>query len=437
MSAIVISLVLFAVLLVLLAGGVWIAISMGVVAWMGLQFFTTSPPEVNLFQAFWGSNASWTLAALPLFVWMGEILFRTKLSDEMFEGLAPWLGWLPGRLMHVNIFGCGIFAAVSGSSSATCATIAKVALPELIRRGYDEKVCLGSLCGAGTLGLLIPPSIIMIVYAVAAEVSILKMFVAGVLPGIMLVLLFSGYIVVWALLNPAKTPQLTENYTLREKLRRSRNLIPCLLLIAFVMGVMFTGYATATEAAAFGVLGALAIAGWSSSLTRENFWASLMGATRLSCMILFILAGAAFLSSAMAFTGIPRALAEWVTSLNTSSYALIGVLALIYLLLGTALDGISMIVLTTSIVLPMIEAAGFDLIWFGIFIVLLVEIAELTPPLGFNLFVLQTMSGRDSNYVALASIPFFCMMVLALLTVIAFPQIATWLPDAVIGISKK
>jgi len=436
-SAIVISLVLFAVLLVLLAGGVWIAISMGVVAWMGLQFFTTSPPEVNLFQAFWGSNASWTLAALPLFVWMGEILFRTKLSDEMFEGLAPWLGWLPGRLMHVNIFGCGIFAAVSGSSSATCATIAKVALPELIRRGYDEKVCLGSLCGAGTLGLLIPPSIIMIVYAVAAEVSILKMFVAGVLPGIMLVLLFSGYIVVWALLNPAKTPQLTENYTLREKLRRSRNLIPCLLLIAFVMGVMFTGYATATEAAAFGVLGALAIAGWSNSLTRENFWASLMGATRLSCMILFILAGAAFLSSAMAFTGIPRALAEWVTSLNTSSYALIGVLALIYLLLGTALDGISMIVLTTSIVLPMIEAAGFDLIWFGIFIVLLVEIAELTPPLGFNLFVLQTMSGRDSNYVALASIPFFCMMVLALLTVIAFPQIATWLPDAVIGISKK
>jgi len=436
-SAIVISLVLFAVLLVLLAGGVWIAISMGVVAWMGLQFFTTSPPEVNLFQAFWGSNASWTLAALPLFVWMGEILFRTKLSDEMFEGLAPWLGWLPGRLMHVNIFGCGIFAAVSGSSSATCATIAKVALPELIRRGYDEKVCLGSLCGAGTLGLLIPPSIIMIVYAVAAEVSILKMFVAGVLPGIMLVLLFSGYIVVWALLNPAKTPQLTENYSLREKLRRSRNLIPCLLLIAFVMGVMFTGYATATEAAAFGVLGALVIAGWSNSLTRENFWASLMGATRLSCMILFILAGAAFLSSAMAFTGIPRALAEWVTSLNASPYALIGVLALIYLLLGTALDGISMIVLTTSIVLPMIEAAGFDLIWFGIFIVLLVEIAELTPPLGFNLFVLQTMSGRDSNYVALASIPFFCMMVLALLTVIAFPQIATWLPDAVIGISKK
>ena len=437
MTPLAISVVLFVLLLVLLVGGVWIAISMGVVAWLGLQLFTSSPPEVNLFQAFWGSNASWTLAALPLFVWMGEILFRTRLSEEMFEGLAPWLGWLPGRLMHVNIFGCGIFAAVSGSSSATCATIAKVALPELIKRGYDEKTCLGSLCGAGTLGLLIPPSIIMIVYAVAAEVSILKMFVAGVLPGILLTALFSGYIVVWALLNPDKTPKHVDNLSLGERLRKARNLIPCLILIAFVMGVMFTGYATATEAAAFGVLGALAIAGWSGSLTRQNLWTSLMGATRLSCMILFILAGAAFLSSCMAFTGIPRALAEWVTSLNASPMMLIAVLGVIYLILGTALDGISMIVLTTSIVLPMVEAAGFDLIWFGIFIVLLVEIAELTPPLGFNLFVLQTMSGRDSNYVALASIPFFCMMVLALVIVIAFPQIATWLPDALLGVTRK
>ncbi len=437
MSAIAIGAVLFALLIVLLAGGVWIAIAMSVVAWAGLQFFTTSPPEVNLFQAYWGSSASWTLAALPLFVWMGEILFRTRLSDEMFEGLSPWLGWLPGRLMHVNIFGCGIFAAVSGSSSATCATIAKVALPELIKRGYDEKTCLGSLCGAGTLGLLIPPSIIMIVYAVAAEVSILKMFIAGVLPGALLVALFSGYIVVWALLHPDRTPRHVDNLPFMERIRKAKNLIPCLLLIAFVMAVMFTGYATATEAAAFGVLGALAIAWWSGSLNRTNFWASLMGATRLSCMILFILAGAAYLSSAMAFTGIPRALAEWVASINASPIALIAVLAVVYLVLGTALDGISMIVLTTSIVLPMIEAAGFDLIWFGIFIVLLVEIAELTPPLGFNLFVLQTMSGRDSNYVALASIPFFCMMLLALAIVVAFPQIATWLPDLVIGATQS
>jgi len=435
-STIVIAAMVFSILVVLLAGGVWIAISMGIAAWFGLQFFSSSPPAVNLFQSFWGSSASWTIAALPLFVWMGEILYRTRLSDEMFEGLSPWLGWLPGRLMHVNILGCGIFAAVSGSSSATCATIAKVALPELKRRGYDERMCLGSLCGAGTLGLLIPPSIIMIVYAVAAEVSILKMFIAGILPGILLISLFSGYIIVWALLNPDKTPKETERIPLRERLRRGRNLIPCLILIAFVMGAMFTGYATATEAASFGVLGAIAIAWWSGALTPENFRASLMGATRLSCMILFILAGASFLSSSMAFTGIPKALAESVASLGVGPLGLIAVLALIYLLLGTALDGISMIVLTTSIVLPMVEAAGFNLIWFGIFIVLLVEIAELTPPLGFNLFVLQTMSGRDSNYVALASIPFFCMMLLALVIVVAFPQIATWLPDLLIQRAK-
>ena len=431
------SLLLFALLLVLLVSGVWIAIALAAVAWFGLQVFASSPPEVNLFQAFWGSSASWTLAALPLFVWMGEILYRTRLSEEMFEGLSPWLGWLPGRLMHVNILGCAIFGTVSGSSAATCATIAKVALPELKRRGYDEKNCLGSLAAAGTLGILLPPSIIMVVYAVAAEVSIIKVFLAGMLPGVVLTLLFSGYIVVWALLNPGKTPREEMHLPLREKLYRVRHLVPCLLLIVFIVWVMVIGWATATEAAAYGVLGALAIAGWSGGLTREAFWASLMGATRLSCMILFILAGASFLSSCMAFTGIPRALAEWVASLQPNKYALIAILAGIYILLGTALDGVSMIVLTTSIVIPMIEKAGIDLVWFGIFIVLLVEIAELTPPLGFNIFVLQTMTGRDSNYVALASLPFFAMMVLCIALITVFPELCTWLPDALVGVSKK
>jgi tripartite ATP-independent transporter DctM subunit len=431
------SLVLLALLLLLLVSGVWIAIALAAVAWFGLQVFTSSPPEVNLFQSFWGSSASWTLAALPLFVWMGEILCRTKLSEEMFEGLSPWLGWLPGRLMHVNILGCAIFGTVSGSSAATCATIAKVALPELKRRGYDEKTCLGSLAAAGTLGILLPPSIIMVVYAVAAEVSIIKVFIAGLLPGVVLTLLFSGYIVAWALLNPEKTPPHEPPIPLREKLYRSRHLVPCLVLIVFIVWVMVIGWATATEAAAYGVLGALAIAGWSGGLNRQSFWQSLMGATRLSCMILFILGGASFLSSCMAFTGIPRALAEWVASLQPNKYALIAILAGIYILLGTALDGVSMIVLTTSIVLPMIERAGFDLVWFGIFIVLLVEIAELTPPLGFNIFVLQTMTGRDSNFVALASLPFFAMMVLCIALITLFPELATWLPDALLGVTKK
>lgn len=436
MGTLAIALVLMGLLLVLLAGGLWIAIALAAVAWAGLQFFTTTPPDVNLFQSFWGSSASWTLAALPLFIWMGEILYRTRLSEEMFEGLAPWLTWLPGRLMHVNILACGIFGTVSGSSAATCATIAKVALPELKKRGYDEKICLGSLCGAGTLGILLPPSIIMVVYAVAAEVSILKVFLAGFLPGLLLMALFSGYIVVWALANPDKTPVETSRLSLREKLYRSRLLIPCVLLIVFIVWVMVMGWATATESAAFGVLGSLGIAWWSGGLTRETFWQSLMGATRLSCMIMFILGGAAFLSSCMAFTGIPKALAEWVASLEPNKYTLIAVLAMIYVLLGTALDGVSMIVLTTSIVIPMIEKAGIDLVWFGIFIVLLVEIAEVTPPLGFNMFVLQTMSGRDSNYVAWASLPFFGMMLLCIALITVFPGIVTWLPEALLGVPK-
>jgi tripartite ATP-independent transporter DctM subunit len=355
----------------------------------------------------------------------------------MFAGLAPWLGWLPGRLMHVNILGCAIFGTVSGSSAATCATIAKVALPELKKRGYDEKTALGSLAAAGTLGILLPPSIIMVVYAVAAEVSIIKVFLAGFIPGLVLTALFSGYIVIWALVHPERTPAQDLRLSFMQKLYRARHLIPCLVLIVFIVWVMVVGWATATEAAAYGVLGALAIAWWSGGLDRDSFWTSLMGATRLSCMIMFILAGASFLSSCMAFTGIPRALAEWVASLAPNKYMLITILAGIYILMGTALDGVSMIVLTTSIVIPMVEKVGFDLIWFGIFIVLLVEIAELTPPLGFNIFVLQTMTGRDSNYVALASAPFFFMMVLCIALITAFPELATWLPDALIGTTKK
>ena len=437
MTALTAGMILLALLLVLLVGGVWIAVALAAVAWFGLHFFTNSPPELSLVQAFWGSSASWTLAALPLFIWMGEILYRTKLSEEMFEGLAPWLTWLPGRLMHVNILGCAIFGTVSGSSTATCATIAKVALPELKRRGYDEKTCLGSLAAAGTLGILLPPSIIMVVYAVAAEVSIIKVFLAGFIPGAILTLLFSGYIITWALLNPHKTPLEETRLRLLERIRRLKLLIPCIVLIVFVVWVMVIGWATATEAAAYGVLGALVIAWWSGGLNWETFRASLMGATRLSCMIMFILAGASFLSSCMAFTGIPRALAEWVASLAPHKYTLIAILAFIYILLGTALDGVSMIVLTTSIVIPMVEKAGFDLVWFGIFIVLLVEIAELTPPLGFNIFVLQTMTGRDSNFVALASLPFFFMMVVCIALITVFPELATWLPDKLIGVTKK
>ena len=427
---------LLIIMLVLLAGGVWIAMTLAIVGWVGQAFFTNTLPGKNLFSAFWESNASWELAALPLFIWMGEILFRTKLSEEMFEGLRPWLNRIPGRLMHTTIIGCGVFGSVSGSSAATCATIAKVALPELKRRGYNENLAIGSLASAGTLGILIPPSITMVVYAVAADASIIRIFLAGFLPGFLLMLLFSGYIGWWSLRHPDQVPPADPPTTFREKIRLSGNLIPCGLLIIFIIWVLVAGWATATECAAFGVLGSLAIAAWGRCLTWTNFTEGLMGATRTSCMIMFILAGAAFLTKTMAFTGIPRELAEWVDAMNLSPYALIGSLVLIYLVLGTALDGISMIVLTSAVVLPMIQKAGFDLIWFGIFIVLLVEIAEVTPPVGFNLFVLQNMTGKDSNVIARAAIPFFICMVICIALITLFPQIVTALPDLVMGREK-
>ena len=427
---------LLAIMLVLLAGGVWIAMTLAIVGWVGQAFFTNTLPGKNLFSAFWESNASWELAALPLFIWMGEILFRTKLSEEMFEGLRPWLNRVPGRLMHTTILGCGVFGSVSGSSAATCATIAKVALPELKRRGYNEKLAIGSLATAGTLGILIPPSITMVVYAVAADASIIRIFLAGFLPGFLLMLLFSGYIGWWSLRHPDQVPPADPPTSLREKIRLSGNLIPCGLLIVFIVWVLVAGWATATECAAFGVLGSLAIAAWGRSLTWQNFKDGIMGATRTSCMIMFILAGAAFLTKTMAFTGIPRELAEWVDSMHLSPYALIGALVVVYLVLGTALDGISMIVLTSAVVLPMIQKAGFDLIWFGIFVVLLVEIAEVTPPVGFNLFVLQNMTGKDSNVIAKAAIPFFFCLVLCIALITVFPSIVTVLPNAVMGVEK-
>ena len=415
------------IMLLLLSGGVWIAMTLAICGWVGQAFFTNTSPGNNLFSAFWESNASWELAALPLFVWMGEILFRTRLSEEMFEGLRPWLNRVPGRLMHTTILGCGIFGSVSGSSAAACATISKVALPELIKRGYSEKIALGSLATAGTLGILIPPSITMVVYAVAADASIIRIFLAGFLPGFLLMALFSGYIMWWSIRHPDQVPAADPPTSFREKIRQSGNLIPVTVLIVFIVWVLVAGWATATECAAYGVAGSLGLAWWSKSLTWKNFKEGVMGTTRTSCMIMFILAGAAFLTKTMAFTGIPRELAEWVNAMHLSPFALIGVLTLVYLVLGTALDGIS------AVVLPMIQKAGFDLIWFGIFIVLLVEIAEVTPPVGFNLFVLQNMTGKDSNTIARAAIPFFVCLVICIVLITAFPQIVTSLPDMVMG----
>jgi tripartite ATP-independent transporter DctM subunit len=419
---------LIVALFALLGSGVWIGLALAGVAWIGMELFSSRPAGDAMAVTIWGTASSWTLTALPLFVWMGEILFRTRLSEDMFRGLAPWLERVPGRLLHTNIIGCTIFAAVSGSSAATCATIGKMTLPELNNRGYPEDITIGTLAGAGTLGLLIPPSIIMIVYGVTANVSIAQLFIAGVVPGILLAILFSGYIVAWALLNPGKVPAIAVHTTLAQKLHASRHLIPVVVLILLVLGSIYVGIATATEAAAFGVVGALVLSALQGSLNRKTWMASLMGATRLYCMIALILAGAAFLTLSMGYIGLPRHLAEWIGSLGLSPFALVVALTVFYIILGCFLDGISMVVLTMGVILPTVEKAGIDLLWFGIFIVLVVEMAQITPPVGFNLFVLQGMTGKQITWIARHTIPMFMLMVVAVLMIWFWPDLITFLP---------
>ena len=429
MPELMMTVLLLVFLLALLASGIWVAFSLLGVGMAGIFFFSNAPLGNVMATTIWGSSNSWALAALPLFIWMGEILFRSRLSDDMFTGLSPWLTRLPGRLLHVNIFGCAIFAAVSGSSAATAATIGKMSIPELARRHYPEKMMIGTLAGSATLGLLIPPSIILIVYGVATEQSIARLFIGGILPGLLLVALFVGYVTFWSILNSKEIPSLVEKLTLAEKLKRSRRLIPIVLLIAGVIGSIYAGIASPTDAAAVGVLLSLVLSKMSGTLNRKTFLEGLMGATKTSCMIAFILAGAAFLTVAMGFTGIPRMLATWIGTLNLSPYALLAALTIFFIVLGCFLDGISVVVLTTSVIMPMVEQAGIDPLWFGIFIVIVVEMAQITPPVGFNLFVIQGLTGMNILRVASAAIPFFLILVLALMLITVFPQIVTVLPD--------
>lgn len=418
---------LLGVLFFLLSIGVWVGIALLISGLVVFLLFTPAPADAIFATTMWASSANWTLTALPLFIWMGEILYRTRLAEDLFSGLAPWLGRLPGGLAHVNVAGCGIFAAVSGSSAATTATIGKISLPELSSRGYDDRLSIGSLAGSGTLGLLIPPSVVMIVYGVAAQVSINRLFIAGILPGLMLMALFSSYIAIWSLMNRDAMPQAEAHVPWSERLRRMRLLLPVVGLIVCVIGSIYAGIATATEAAALGVFGALVIAALSGSLSRQAFLAALVGATRTSAMIGFILLGAAFLTSAMSFSGLPAELARVISASGLSTYQLILVLTLFFILLGCFLDGISIVVLTTSVVLPSVIAAGIDPIWFGIYLIIVVEMAQITPPLGFNLFVIQGLTQRSIFDITRMVVPYFLLLVVAVILLTLFPGIATGL----------
>ena len=432
MAEILLTIFFISVLLFFLGSGIWVALSMIGVSAIGMMLFTSRPVGDAMATTIWGTSSSWTLTALPLFVWMGEILFRTRLSENLFKGLSPWMQKLPGGLIHVNVVGCALFAAISGSSAATVATVGKMSIPELRKRNYPEKILLGSLAGSGTLGLLIPPSIILIIYGVAVQESIAKLFIAGIIPGIMIALIFMSYVIVWSLINKKSMPKIIEKYSFLEKIKRSKQLLPVIILILAVIGSIYTGIATATEAASLGVIGALILSYFQKSLTLKTFKSSLLGATKTSCMIAFILAGSTFLSLAMGFTGLPRNLALWIQNMDLSPYVLIFVLMIFYIILGMFLDGISAVVLTMAIIEPMIRQAGFDMIWFGIFLVIVVEMAQITPPVGFNLFVLQGMAKKDMGFIARSAFPLFLLMVLAVILVVIFPEIALWMPEQMI-----
>ncbi|WP_417416792.1 TRAP transporter large permease [Hoeflea sp.] len=417
------------VLFLLLGTGVWVGLALLGVAWLGMELFTLRPAGDAMMTIIWRSASSWSLTALPLFIWMGEILFRTRLSEDMFRGLSPWMARLPGGLLHTNVVGCTVFAAVSGSSAATLTTVGKMSIPELRKRGYPEHMVIGTLAGAATLGLMIPPSLTLIVYGVTINESITKLFMAGIVPGLVLALMFMAYVGLYSKFSSRYAPMDEPEMSFGEKLANSRFLIPVLLLIAAVIGSMYLGYATATEAAAIGVIGALLLAIAQGSLNRSTFVESLMGAMRTSAMIALILSGAAFLSLSMGFTGLPRALAEWIGSLALTRFELLMALLVFYIVIGCFLDGISSVVLTIAVVEPMIRQAGIDIIWFGIFIVVVVEMAQITPPIGFNLFVLQGMTGHEMSFISRAAFPMFLIMVVMVFVLIAFPDLATWLPD--------
>nr|WP_306268108.1 TRAP transporter large permease subunit [Pararhizobium sp. IMCC3301] len=417
------------VLFLLLGSGVWVGLALLGVAFVGMELFTSRPAGDAMMTTIWSASSSWTLTALPMFIWMGEILFRTRLSEDMFKGLSPWMAKLPGGLLHTNIVGCTVFAAVSGSSAATLTTVGKMSIPELRARNYPEKMIIGTLAGAATLGLMIPPSLTLIVYGVTINESITKLFIAGILPGLVLALMFMAYASLYGIFSKDYKPTPEPEMSLLERVKNSRFLIPVIVLILIVIGSMYLGYATATEAAAFGVVGSMALAALQRSLTWTSFTQSLLGATRTSAMIALILAGAAFLSLSMGFTGLPRALASFIASLDLSRFELLMALLVFYIIIGCFLDGISSVVLTIAVVEPMIRQAGIDVIWFGIFIVVVVEMAQITPPIGFNLFVLQGMTHHEMNYIAKAALPMFGIMVVMVFVLIFFPDIATWLPE--------
>lgn len=429
MSLAVVSFTLLGLLVLLLGSTIWVGISLFIVGIGGMMLFTSSPPMIVLNNILWNNTNSSTMMALPLFILMGEILYRSKISENLFRGLSPWISFLPGRLIHVNVVASSLFAAVSGSSAATTATVGKITLPELTKRNYDRSLSLGSLAGAGTLGFLIPPSMMMIVYGIVADVSIGKLFVAGIVPGIILAAALSGYIIIRCLINPNLARDEERIYSWSDRLKTLPLILPVIILITLVLGSIYTGWATPTEAASVGVLGSLIFAVFSRSLTKTVFMDVILGTVKTSTMIMLIVAGASYLSVTVGYLGIPGKLTEYIASLGLSSFQLIIILTIMYVILGCLLDGFSMIVMSLPLTLPLIVAAGFDPLWFGIYLILMIEVAQITPPVGFNLFVINGLVEEDILKIAVYALPSFLIILLIVAVITFYPDIILWLPN--------
>jgi len=428
----VISLSILGLLILFLGSGIWVGLSLLLVGFFSFLFFTDTPVLNVLTNILWNETNSATMVSLPLFIFMGELLFRSNISVNLFKGLTPWMSFLPGRLLHVNVVASALFAAVSGSSAATTATVGKITMPELTQRGYNPSLSIGSLAGAGTLGFLIPPSMLMIVYGISANVSIGQLFIAGVIPGFLLALAFGSYIIIRCLINPELAPK-GDTYTWSDRVKALPLILPVLLLMALVLGSIYLGWATPTEAAAIGVAGAIIIGVLTKSLTKQNFWDAVLGSIKTNCMIMLIVIAAAFVSVAIGYLGLPAKLTEFIGTLGLSKYGLILILVIMYIILGCILDGFSMILMSLPLALPLITAAGFDPLWFGIFLIILIEIAQITPPVGFNLFVINGLTGISLAKIAKYSLPSFVIMLLIVVVITAIPEIVTFIPKLMVG----
>lgn len=425
-----VSLTILFLLILFLFGTVWVGVSLFIVGILGVVLFTGNPPLTIMSKILWNNANSSTMMALPLFIFMGEILVRSKMSENLFKGLAPWMSFLPGRLLHVNIVASSLFSAVSGSSAATTATVGKIALPELFNRNYSRSLSIGSLAGAGTLGFLIPPSMMMIVYGIVADVSIGKLFIAGILPGIILAFCFSGYIVIRCLINP-DLAHAEEKYTWKERIQSLPHILPIVLLIILVLGSIYTGIATPTEAASVGVVGSFVFALFTKSINGKVFMEIMLESVKTSTMIMIIVIGASYLSVTIGYLRIPNELTQFISTLGLTGFQLIIILSIMYIILGMMLDGFSIIVMSLPLALPLIVSAGFEPLWFGIYLVLMIEISQITPPVGFNLFVINGIVKEDIIKIAKYAIPSFVIILFVTALITVYPEIVTWIPEEV------